>query len=72
MSATDPSEVYTRKTIIPDDEWALISTSEILKAGGDRERMALMPYRSSRWIEEKLRVAIEGSDGAKRKTTVYV
>jgi DNA-directed RNA polymerase I subunit RPA49 len=72
MSASDPSEVYSRKTIIPDDEWALISTSEILKATGDRERMALMPYRSSRWIEEKLRVAIEGSDGAKRKTSVYV
>lgn len=70
MHTSEPSEVYSRKSIIPDDEWALISTSDLLKAVGDRERMALLPYRGSRWIEDKLRVAIEGSDGAKRKNTM--
>lgn len=61
-----PAEVYSRESIIPNNEWSSINVASIVKAKDDKERAAFLPYRRSRWIEDKIRVAIEGPASARK------
>jgi hypothetical protein len=54
------SEVYPRSTIISDSEWSAIDVKGIAAASDDRERSGLLPFSRCRWIEDKMRVAVEG------------
>jgi len=71
MTTDDPSQVYPRVSLIPQAEWSAIDISHILKAKDDKGRSGALPWRRSRWIEDKLRVTVEGPKDA-RKTNLYV
>lgn len=61
-----PAEVYSRQAIVPNTEWSSIDVAPLVKAKDDRERSAFLPYRKSRWIEDKIRVAIDGPQSARK------
>jgi DNA-directed RNA polymerase I subunit RPA49 len=71
MQTEEVMKIYTRQSLIPDDEWAAISVSEIIKAEDDKARMALLPWRKARWMEGKLRTIMSGA-APERKANVYV
>lgn len=71
MDTEDVMKVYTRQALIPDDEWASIPVSDIIKAEDDKARMALLPWRRARWMEGKLRTLMSAAS-AERKANVYV
>ncbi len=71
MQTDDPSQVYTRESLIPSVEWAAIDVSQIITAKDDRGRSGALPWRRSRWIEDKLRVTVEGPKDV-RKRNLYV
>lgn len=71
LTTTDPAQVYPLDTLIPEEEFKAIETKAITKAGSDRDRMALLPFGRSRWIESKMRLAIQMPFGAKTNT-MYV
>lgn len=54
------SEVYPRSAIIPDSEWSAIDVRQIAAASDDRERSGLLPFTRCRWIENKMRVTMDG------------
>lgn len=62
-----PGEVYPRQAIVPNNEWSSIDVGPLVKAKDDRERSTFLPYRQSRWIEDKLRVAVEGPASARKE-----
>ena len=68
MDTTDPAEVYPLDKLIPTDEYNSIDPDPIIKAAGDKERMGLLPFGSSRWIEQKLRLALNMPFAAKKST----
>ncbi|KAK4689942.1 DNA-directed RNA polymerase I subunit RPA49, partial [Tremellales sp. Uapishka_1] len=61
------AEVYPLESLISPAEWASIDVSHILKAQDDRGRSGLLPYRRSRWLEDKLRVACQGPKEGRRQ-----
>jgi DNA-directed RNA polymerase I subunit RPA49 len=58
--------VYPRSAIVPDAEWSSIQVAAFTQAEDDRARSALLPFRRSRWIEDKLRVTVEGPSGTRK------
>lgn len=66
LDTSQPDEVYPRESLIPSDEWSAISVSELLKATDDKERVAVLPYRRSRWIEAKMRSIINGPPAVRK------
>lgn len=68
LTTTDPALVYPIESLISDEEFRAIKIDTITKAGSDRDRMALLPHKGSRWIETKLRLAIQMPFGAKKNT----
>jgi DNA-directed RNA polymerase I subunit RPA49 len=67
LDTTDVSEVYPISVIIPPEEFAAIDVKSFANAENDRERMNLLPFRSSRWIEGKMRVALKMPFGPKKE-----
>jgi DNA-directed RNA polymerase I subunit RPA49 len=67
LTTTNIAEVYPREAIVPDNEWSALNVTEIVKAKDDKERVACLPYRRSRWIENKLRVAVEGPASVRKQ-----
>lgn len=72
LETSQPDEVYPRESLIPSDEWSAISVSELLKATDDKERVALLPYRRSRWIEAKMRSIINGPPAVRKANLCVV
>ena len=68
--AERPDDVYPIKNIITDAEWNSISTSALLKAENDRDRMALLPSNRSTWIKQSVRDTFAGRKPS--KTTLYL
>lgn len=68
LTTTDPEEVYALNDLIPSEEYSAIDPTPIIKAADDRERMKLLPFGSSRWIEQKLRLALNMPFGTKKPT----
>lgn len=69
LTTSNVAEVYPCEAIVPDHEWSALNVADIVRAKDDKERSACLPYRRSRWIESKLRVAVEGPTSA-RKTSL--
>ncbi|RSH91177.1 DNA-directed RNA polymerase I subunit rpa49 [Saitozyma podzolica] len=72
LETSQPDEVYPRESLILSDEWSAISVSELLKATDDKERVALLPYRRSRWIEAKMRSIINGPPAVRKANLKYI
>ncbi|KLT40443.1 RNA polymerase I associated factor, A49-like protein [Cutaneotrichosporon oleaginosum] len=72
LTTTKVSEVYPRESIVPDNEWSALNVAEILKAKDDKERVACLPFRHSRWIENKLRVVVEGPPTVRKQNLRYL
>jgi DNA-directed RNA polymerase I subunit RPA49 len=67
------NEVYSRDALIPPAEWAAMDVSGIMKAKDDRARVALLPWRRSRWIENKMRGVMEGPmSGSSKRSALSV
>ena len=65
------SEIYTRDILIPSEEFHSIDVSGILAAQDDRGRTSALPWRSSRWIEDKMREIVEsGSNRGTKKSSL--
>lgn len=67
LTTSNVDEVYPRAAIVPDHEWSALNVTDIVKAKDDKERVACLPYRRSRWIENKLRVVVEGPASVRKQ-----
>ena len=65
--ATDPAEVYPLHDIIPEAEWKALSISSFDAAQTDRERIALLPYRKSDWVNSHLKALANSTSKSKKK-----
>ncbi|WRT66971.1 uncharacterized protein IL334_003936 [Kwoniella shivajii] len=69
LTTSDSTEVYPRDSLISPSEWSSIDVSHLLRATEDDERRKLLPWKGkSYWINGKMRVIINLSDKAARKT----
>lgn len=60
MFTSNPSDVYPPSVLIPAEEAAAIDWKTLTNVKlEEKERIALLPYRGSRWLEQKLRLASE-------------
>ncbi|KAF8176301.1 Rpa49 subunit specific to nuclear RNA polymerase I [Pholiota molesta] len=67
LTATDPAEVYPLHDIIPEAEWKALSISSFDAAQSDRERIAMLPYRKSTWVNDHLKAIAESTGKSKKK-----
>ncbi|KAH7907255.1 Rpa49 subunit specific to nuclear RNA polymerase I [Hygrophoropsis aurantiaca] len=58
--ALSPEEIYPRSNIIPDMEWKVLSVSSLTAAQSTAERIALLPFKRSNWVNEHLSLAFAG------------
>ncbi|KAH7920228.1 RNA polymerase I associated factor, A49-like protein [Leucogyrophana mollusca] len=58
--ALNPEDVYPRPNIIPDAEWKVLTTSPFTSAQDTQERIALLPFKRSSWVNEHLGLAFAG------------
>jgi DNA-directed RNA polymerase I subunit RPA49 len=66
MNTSDPSEVYPGSLLIPPEEAAVIDVKQLSSAKlDDKERLAMLPFRGSRWLEQRLRLALDLPSPAK-------
>lgn len=56
-----PGDVYQLHDIIPEAEMKAISTSALTSANGTWERMALLPFRRSNWINQHMNILFAAS-----------
>jgi DNA-directed RNA polymerase I subunit RPA49 len=70
IDALNPSDIYPLHNMIPKPEWKALSISNYMSAGGDMERVALLPFKRSHWINDHLALAFASS--SPNKTTMYV
>ncbi|KAK2465155.1 hypothetical protein APHAL10511_002847 [Amanita phalloides] len=66
-SATEPKNIYPLHGIIPESEWKTLSVSAFEQAESERDRIALLPFQSSEWINSHLRRLMAESGKVKRK-----
>lgn len=72
MNTSDPGHVYSLDILIPQEEAAAIDVKPLLdKSVSDRDRMSMLPFSSSRWLEAKMRMALELPSKYQEKT-LYV
>ena len=67
-----PDGVYPLHNIIPEAEWKAISTSVITSASGNSERIALLPYRRSNWINQHLNSLFAAPSLNERNLYVFI
>ena len=58
LTTSDISEAYPRDSIIPPVEYSSIDVSNIIRARDDKGRCGALPWRQSRWIEDKMRETV--------------
>ncbi|KAG2143922.1 Rpa49 subunit specific to nuclear RNA polymerase I [Suillus cothurnatus] len=68
VDALNPSDIYPLHNMIPKPEWKALSISNYMSAGGDTERVALLPFKRSHWINDHLALAFASS--SPNKTTI--
>ncbi|KAF8966904.1 RNA polymerase I associated factor, A49-like protein [Flammula alnicola] len=66
-TATDPAEVYPLHDIIPEAEWKALSVSSFDAATTDKERIAMLPFRKSTWVNDHLKAIVEATGKSKKK-----
>jgi len=73
LTTSEVSEIYSRDTLIPPAEYSSIDVSNILHARDDKGRSASLPWRRSRWIEDKMRMIVQSaSSGSTKRVTLLV
>ncbi|KAG1732682.1 Rpa49 subunit specific to nuclear RNA polymerase I [Suillus paluster] len=74
IDALNPSDVYPLHNMIPKPEWKALSISAYMQAGDSAERVALLPYKRSNWINDHLGLAFASPSPNKTtiKTLVYI
>lgn len=70
IDALNPSDIYPLHNMIPKPEWKALSISAYMSAGGGAERVALLPFKRSNWINDHLALAF--TSPSPNKTTMYV
>jgi DNA-directed RNA polymerase I subunit RPA49 len=70
-NATIPADVYKLHDIIPEIEWKALSVSSFMAATRDSERIALLPFRRSEWINHHLKLLFKNEDEKPSKRTMY-
>ncbi|KAG1733711.1 Rpa49 subunit specific to nuclear RNA polymerase I [Suillus lakei] len=68
IDALNPSDIYPLHNVIPKPEWKALSISAYMDAGGSAERVALLPFKRSNWINDHLTLAF--ASPSPNKTTV--
>jgi DNA-directed RNA polymerase I subunit RPA49 len=66
VSATDPADIYPLHGIIPEAELKALSISRFEATESQKERIAMLPYRKSTWVNNHLSSLIEAT-GKKKK-----
>ncbi|KAF8804406.1 RNA polymerase I associated factor, A49-like protein [Phlegmacium glaucopus] len=66
-SATDPGDIYPLYDIIPEAEWKALSISQFDAAQNQKERIAMLPYRKSTWVNDHLSATTEAAGKNKKK-----
>ncbi|GLB44229.1 putative rpa49 subunit specific to nuclear rna polymerase i [Lyophyllum shimeji] len=66
-AATDPEDVYLLHNIIPEVEWKALSVSQFDQAGSDKERVALLPFKWSNWLNKHVNAEHEEAEPQKRR-----
>lgn len=66
LETKDVTKAYPRESIIPDNQWASIDVRPLITAE-DKERVKLLPYARSRWVEDKLRYAVHMQSSTAKK-----
>lgn len=72
IDTADPTEVYTRESLITTQEWAAIDASRLLAIEDDKERASALPYKRSSWLQYKSRAVANIKDKTARKTQMWV
>ncbi|EGO02918.1 hypothetical protein SERLA73DRAFT_165847 [Serpula lacrymans var. lacrymans S7.3] len=72
--AFDAEGVYPLHNVIPEVEWRALSTSALIAANDDQNRVALLPYQRSSWVNQHLRVVFSASTPKKSdiKILLYI
>ena len=68
-SATDPADIYPLNDIIPEAELKALSISRFEATESQKERIAMLPYRKSTWVNDHLSTLAEAT-GKKRKNNL--
>ncbi|KIM53244.1 hypothetical protein SCLCIDRAFT_1222967 [Scleroderma citrinum Foug A] len=60
-----PGNIYPVHNMIPETEWKFLSSATFLEAGSGHERMSLLPFRRSKWINQHLNFICESPSPSK-------
>ena len=66
-SATDPADIYPLYDIIPKAELKALSISQFDATKSQVERIAMLPYRKSTWVNDHLSTVAEATGKNKKK-----
>lgn len=66
LETKDVTKAYPRESIIPNDQWQSINVAPLITAE-DKDRVRLLPYARSRWVEDKLRYAVHMQNSSLKK-----
>lgn len=66
-TTTDPSDVYPLHDIISESEWKALSVTAFDDANDDKERIALLPFRYSKWLTSHLNNISQETGKSKKK-----
>lgn len=66
-SATDPADIYPLNDIITEAELKSLSISGFNAAQSEKERIAMLPYRKSTWVNNHLSILAEATGKNKKK-----
>ncbi|CAA7262088.1 unnamed protein product [Cyclocybe aegerita] len=70
-TATDPADIYPLHNIIPEAEWKALSVSAFDVAETDKDKIALLAYRKSTWINDRLK-ALVNTEGKTKKRNLKI
>jgi len=60
-----PGNIYPVHNMIPETEWKSLSSATFLEAGLSHERISLLPFRRSKWINQHLNFICESPSPSK-------
>ena len=66
-SATDPADIYALYDIIPEAELKSLSISQFEATESQKEKIAMLPYRKSTWVNDHLSTLTEAAGKKKKK-----
>ncbi|ORY25719.1 RNA polymerase I associated factor, A49-like protein [Naematelia encephala] len=61
IETSEVDKVYTRESLLPASEYSAIDVTALVKASDDRGRTGALPWRRSRFIEDKMRSIVNSA-----------